>query len=632
MAELIKKTDTLNQGREKLNTAITDAETAKNISAQADDKATQALAQSESTQTQLDTIVIEGDSSVEAAQARVSTTGTAYGTLKQRLDSEYQEVTTQLAQTAQDLSDRGINIKHPPFNAKGNGADDDLPIILDVLSQYDTIYFPKGDYGLGSEFLLSGIENKTMIFHPEARLLQLSGVPGRTLSLVNCNNLKFHNLSTHSLSNDNGTNAVGVNGSKNLEFTGITRIGYSRSIAFILRDNTSDVFIDTVIVDDPLTRDGLSLMYCHDITINNVIGKNNSDDLVVVKAVGGSTYNINIGQITAYNTIGTFSIGSEVWDGDIHNITVNSIVARGCKNGAYFKMWDNHSNTQRGEVYNIVIHSLTFFNDQTDDAKTPDTGIYFHVDDVPEFYNKYHDIHFGTVNLEGAFLYDAVWIQRSKRITIDNLTVKTLIPESDTRNNLNRNGYYLTDSTDCFVRGGKIEATNLPVNIYNNSHRNKVYNVECVKVDRNGIPLENADRLMLIHLSNDCEVIGCNFSQPHDISIDFFNADTRRPSRTTRREGNIGRDHRMQNLPTTGKYFAGDYIPCSHPDSSGIRGWTCTVEGTPGTWVASGINNRTATSTPTLTPRHIGEEVLDTTNKRWYKAVGLTSSDWVALN
>src|SRR5690606_28364892 len=98
MADLIKRTDTLNQGREKLNTAITDAETAKVVSEQADDKATQALAKSESTQTQLDTIVIDGDSSVEAAQARVSTTGTAYGTLKQRLDTEYEEVTSQLAQ------------------------------------------------------------------------------------------------------------------------------------------------------------------------------------------------------------------------------------------------------------------------------------------------------------------------------------------------------------------------------------------------------------------------------------------------------------------------------------------------------------------------------------------------------
>src|SRR5690606_3435625 len=114
MADLIKKTDTLNQGREKLNEAITDAETAKIVSEQADDKASQALAKSESTQTQLDTIVIDGDSSVEAAQARVSTTGTAYGTLKQRLDTEYEEVTSQLAE----------NTNENPTFRNGN---DDLP-------------------------------------------------------------------------------------------------------------------------------------------------------------------------------------------------------------------------------------------------------------------------------------------------------------------------------------------------------------------------------------------------------------------------------------------------------------------------------------------------------------------------
>src|SRR5690606_24329484 len=100
MAELINKKDTLNEGREKLNAAIENAEQAKWESDQALNKANSALLKSESTQTQLNEIVIEGDSSVEAAQARVSVEGTAYGTLKQRLDTEYEEVTTQLAQKA----------------------------------------------------------------------------------------------------------------------------------------------------------------------------------------------------------------------------------------------------------------------------------------------------------------------------------------------------------------------------------------------------------------------------------------------------------------------------------------------------------------------------------------------------
>ncbi len=113
MAELIKKTDNLNQGREKLNEAIKDAETAKGTSAQADDKATEALAKSESTQTQLDTIVIEGDSSVEAAQARVPVEGEAYPTLKARLDAENAEVTSQLAENTEVVAKSVQSISMP---------------------------------------------------------------------------------------------------------------------------------------------------------------------------------------------------------------------------------------------------------------------------------------------------------------------------------------------------------------------------------------------------------------------------------------------------------------------------------------------------------------------------------------
>ncbi len=96
MAELIKTTDSLNDGRKKLNDAITDSNAALSTANTAKQTANLAKAESESTQTQLDTIVIEGDSSVEAAQARVNNSGTAFPTLKQRLDAEHQEVTAQL--------------------------------------------------------------------------------------------------------------------------------------------------------------------------------------------------------------------------------------------------------------------------------------------------------------------------------------------------------------------------------------------------------------------------------------------------------------------------------------------------------------------------------------------------------
>ncbi|PTM58386.1 hypothetical protein [Desmospora activa] len=59
--------------------AETKADEAKEI-------AQQAVTKADSVQTQLDTIVVEGDSSVEAAQARVNAMGQEYPTLKTRLD------------------------------------------------------------------------------------------------------------------------------------------------------------------------------------------------------------------------------------------------------------------------------------------------------------------------------------------------------------------------------------------------------------------------------------------------------------------------------------------------------------------------------------------------------------------
>src|SRR5690625_2040974 len=69
--EHINKTDTLNEGREKLNNAIT----------------------------AFNETVVEGDSSVEAAQARVDEKGRVHPTLKARIDDGMNSVNSQLAET-----------------------------------------------------------------------------------------------------------------------------------------------------------------------------------------------------------------------------------------------------------------------------------------------------------------------------------------------------------------------------------------------------------------------------------------------------------------------------------------------------------------------------------------------------
>src|SRR5690625_1303586 len=109
MADLINEKDTLNEGRKKINRAINHADEAKQISEQADTKATEALNKSESTQEQLNQVVIDGDSSVEAAQARVDEKGQSHTTLKERIDDGFTKVNTQLAEKVDQVSFNASN-------------------------------------------------------------------------------------------------------------------------------------------------------------------------------------------------------------------------------------------------------------------------------------------------------------------------------------------------------------------------------------------------------------------------------------------------------------------------------------------------------------------------------------------
>lgn len=92
--EHIEKFDSLNIGREKINKFAIDpanraeekSDNAVSIAITSNDKSDASLAQVENVQQQINTLVVEGDSSFEAAQARIAEDGQEYDTLKERLD------------------------------------------------------------------------------------------------------------------------------------------------------------------------------------------------------------------------------------------------------------------------------------------------------------------------------------------------------------------------------------------------------------------------------------------------------------------------------------------------------------------------------------------------------------------
>lgn len=103
---------------------------------------------------QLDTMVINGDSSVEAAQARVDTKAYAHSTLKARLDTEHQEVTAQLVQIA--VNAKNHTIPSLP-KAKGDDTTDDY-VSLTAISNYCEsnglpMYLPQGTYLVSEPFV-----------------------------------------------------------------------------------------------------------------------------------------------------------------------------------------------------------------------------------------------------------------------------------------------------------------------------------------------------------------------------------------------------------------------------------------------------------------------------------------------
>lgn len=161
-AELIRENDSLNEGRKKINEAIKQSERAEikseeavNIANTKGDTAisiaktkgdaaisiaNQALEKSQNTQSQLDQIVIEGDSSVEAAQARVKADGTVYNTLRDRLndsDAQLMETKNKLKLEGWELQSKTRKIKPLVTFVDDDGRKEVLTKLKPLSEQYN---------------------------------------------------------------------------------------------------------------------------------------------------------------------------------------------------------------------------------------------------------------------------------------------------------------------------------------------------------------------------------------------------------------------------------------------------------------------------------------------------------------
>lgn len=600
MAEFIEKTDTLNEGREKINAAIQDAEDAKTNAMQAKQIAQAAKDKADSTQTQLDTIVIEGDSSVEAAQARVDEKGQTHATLKERIDNGFIKVNTQLDQNTNDIVLRGVNVK--TLGAKGNGLDDDYNILQDAINNYDNIFLPKGVYKISKTLRLDGVNGKNIVFSPGAVVYRSENSrsdndDNSCFYLRGCEGITFSDITLDSGENGASTLMV-LSECENIKFLGHNTVNYSSSWTFVIRPGCSNIFIDTLVVnqpsDKPKTMDGIDIISSNNITINNVIGNgDNEDDLVVLKTWPnrGACYNIQIGKITANGTYGAFSIGSEVLE-DIYNVSIGEIVATNTRRGIYFKQWtqDIDSGNRRaqfpdvkyedyGKVYDIYIGSFTSRND----VRTGFTPIDFHIDDP--FTDNFSDITFNNVYIEGLFEYDFVRIDKVKNIHFNNLTTKVKNIEGAS-GVLSRYGVRIYDVERLRILGGEIQATEIPISTDQDAEDLYISNVKPIGVNFQGEVVE-VDSLIYIRYSH-AIIENCDLTSPSVTPIKCLNNYNRNKQRV-KFVNNKGRDVGLSNPPTTGEWLRGEKVYNVSPSVGNDIGWVCVTEGTPGVWKSLGV-------------------------------------------
>ncbi|WP_195574327.1 glycosyl hydrolase family 28-related protein [Paenibacillus sp. 1001270B_150601_E10] len=498
-------------------------------------------------------------------------------------DPKFNAATTDVATTAERKPEKTVK----DYGAKGDGVSNDMPAILAAIKKEDTIYFPKGQYGIQGTLLLEGLKNKVFSFHPEARLVHLKTAKDRLLHLKECKNLTFYNLSVHSLSSRT-TNTINVGRCDHLYFLGITKIGYSPSLSFVLRGASHTIVIETLIVDHPETRDGLSLMNCYNVTVGTVIGRGNSDDLVVIKAIkdegeaGGSTHNIQIQHIHAYGSFGAFSIGSEIYDGDVYNVSVGQIVCHNVKRGLYFKMWDTNdegiTHTRRGEVYQIYIDSFVLNNDLPDSGGVP---IEFDIRHDDYLY-KYHDITIGSAWIRGAFRKDFVVIEKVERVHIKHLTTLSYVSSKEPRPEVNLRAVYIKEKArNCTIGGGYLEATLTPVLIESGAQRNIIEGVQPVVLDRKRkiqydktlVSIKKAPHNIIRYGWYDpAYKEGIRIEDSDNIQLDKLQM--RHDTRTS--------------PPTSGYWYAGERIEHRSPAPGQPVGWICTSEGEPGVWKGYG--------------------------------------------
>lgn len=302
MVQKIQYTDNLKEGTDKLNQSIDQSNAAILQSNNADQKSTQALNNSVSTQTQLDNIVVEGDSSVEAAQARVDSSGTSHPTLKSRIDNFEVSATQQLQQTDngnkpdwsvwQEFEMRGVNVKW--LGVKGDGVTDDRLALQKAIDLNLPLYFPANTHCVISDFLVVETGNKMKIVgsgKDNCSITQLTR--GKRLFYINGSHTEIENTSLYG-TGEGFHNEPEIENGALLDIIGeqayINNCRFAKAdyLGILIKKSSQDIIITNNIFEDAFAED--IVLWSSNAIIKGNTFKNSHNNAIVMRGA----HNINI--------------------------------------------------------------------------------------------------------------------------------------------------------------------------------------------------------------------------------------------------------------------------------------------------------------------------------------------------
>lgn len=286
----------INENWDRIEGSTVNASEALDKSTEALVKAKEALDNSESTQEQLDNIIIDsGTSDAEVIQARTDGKGVTHTTLKKRIDNNLEEVTHQLNDAIDDINQRGINVLH--HGVLGDGITDDTQAIQDLINNNSYVVFPIPSV----EYLITD-----EITIPSNRTLEFIG--GNHWNVNSQREVRFKydgEIALDKAMFRASKSPVGIeptSDTSNIKFIGScvlhgnNKVGYGLWGAYV----TNDSYIDVVTAVNTL-REGVQLEKMWYVTVNSLIAKGNQGNGITIGNRGwGGVNGCKIGNLRAH--------------------------------------------------------------------------------------------------------------------------------------------------------------------------------------------------------------------------------------------------------------------------------------------------------------------------------------------